>query len=86
MKASERQFIAQAMDRGQGRMTGLDQGDRRITSILKTDETINKLVSDKYHEITGLKGAPVAKTTPGNFMEWAYFHYGRYSFSTPGWK
>jgi hypothetical protein len=23
--------------------------------------------------------------TPGNFMEWAYFHYGRYSFSTPGW-
>lgn len=57
----------------------------KITSILKTDETINKLVSDRYHEITGLKGAPASVTEPGSFMEWAYFHYGRYSFSTPGW-
>jgi hypothetical protein len=52
---------------------------------MRSDETINKLVSDKYHEITGIKGAPISKTTPGNFMEWAYFHYGRYSFSTPAW-
>jgi hypothetical protein len=59
--------------------------DRRITSILKTDENINKLVSDKYHDITGAKGAPITKSAPGNFMEWAYFHYGRYSFSTPAW-
>jgi hypothetical protein len=58
---------------------------RRITSIMKTDEAINKLVSDKYHEITGAKGAPETKATPGNFMDWAYFHYGRYSFSTPAW-
>jgi hypothetical protein len=64
---------------------GRSTGDRRITSIMKSDETINKLVSDKYHEITGLKGAPPVKTTPGNFTDWAYYHYGRYSFSTPGW-
>ena len=68
---------------------GQEQGrmrmSRRITSILASDELINKLVSDRYHEITGAKGAPVATTPPGNFMEWAYFHYGRYSFSTPGW-
>jgi hypothetical protein len=66
-------------------MTRQATGDRKITSIMKTDETINKLVSDKYHEITGLKGAPPSKSSPGNFMEWAYYHYGRYSFSTPGW-
>ena len=30
--------------------------DRRITSIRLADETINKLVSERYHEITGLKG------------------------------
>lgn len=60
-------------------------GDRRITSIMKSDETINKLVSEKYHEITGLKGAPPSKLSPGNFLEWAYYHYGRYSFGTPGW-
>ena len=59
--------------------------NRKFTSILKTDEVINKLVSDKYHEITGAKGAPPHQNAPGNFMEWAYFHYGRYSFGTPGW-
>jgi len=59
--------------------------DRRITSITKSDEVINKLVSDKYHEITGAKGAPVSRTAPGNFMDWAYYHYGRYSFGTPAW-
>ena len=61
------------------------ENDRRITSIMKTDEAINKFVSDKYHEITGVIGTPVTKTSPGNFMDWAYFHYGRYSFSTPAW-
>ena len=70
---------------GMGRPTGMPSGDRRITTILKSDETINKLVSERYHEITGVKGAPSSKITPGNFMEWAYFHYGRYSFSTPAW-
>jgi len=59
--------------------------ERKVTSIMKTDEAINKLVSDKYHEITGVKGAPITKTGPGDFMDWAYFHYGRYSFSTPAW-
>lgn len=61
------------------------QRQRRITSIMKSDEKINKYVSEKYHEITGLKGAPPSPAVPGNFMEWAYYHYGRYSFSTPGW-
>jgi hypothetical protein len=69
---------------GQERSQGRDRS-RKITSILKSDEAINKLVSEKYHEITGFKGAPVAKNTPGNFMEWSYYHYGRYSFSTPAW-
>ena len=59
--------------------------DKRITSIMKSDEVINKLVSDKYHELTGSKGAPLTKSAPGNFMDWAYYHYGRYSFGTPAW-
>jgi hypothetical protein len=91
LKASERQPSALMAETEQGSGQGMSRGerpptgDRRITSITKSDETINKLVSDKYHEITGAKGSPVTKTTPGNFMEWAYFHYGRYSFSTPAW-
>ena len=59
--------------------------DRKITSLMKADEAINKLVSDKYHEITGVTGAPTEEKAHGNFMDWAYFHYGRYSFSTPAW-
>jgi hypothetical protein len=60
-------------------------GDRKITSIMKSDETINKLVSEKYHQVTGFKGAPASVLSQGNFLEWAYYHYGRYSFGTPGW-
>ena len=91
LKASEKQPEFTSFEQGMGRGTGMGRGfsrepvDRRLTSILKKDETINQLVSEKYHEITGAKGAPVATHTPGNFMDWAYYHYGRYSFSTPGW-
>ena len=86
MKAAERPAGEQAPAQNQPPEQGMMRRERgRITSIMKTDETVNKLVSDKYHEITGLKGSPPAISEPGNFMEWAYFHYGRYSFSTPGW-
>lgn len=70
---------------GQPMKNGPRSQDRRITSIMEGDEPLNKLMSDKYHELTGLKGAPPSQPTPGNFMDWAYYHYGRYSFSTPGW-
>jgi hypothetical protein len=61
------------------------ESDKKITSVMKSDEIINKLVSDRYHDITGAKGAPLTKSASGTFMDWAYFHYGRYSFSTPAW-
>lgn len=84
MKAPDRQTDAgrQNQDPDQG-FTRMQR--TKITSIMKSDETINRLVSEKYHSITGLKGSPAPVSEPGNFMEWAYFHYGRYSFSTPGW-
>ncbi len=67
------------------RSSGVVESDGVVTSIMKDDETINKLVSDRYHEITGVKGTPPEKAARGDFMDWAYFHYGRYSFSTPAW-
>lgn len=60
-------------------------GERKITSVQRSDETVIKLVADKYREITGTKGTPPSKSAPGNFADWAYYHYGRYSFSTPAW-
>jgi hypothetical protein len=65
--------------------SGNSENEKKITSVMKSDEIINKLVSDRYHEITGAKGAPLPKSFSGDFMDWAYFHYGRYSFSTPAW-
>ena len=62
-----------------------EEGEKIIKSVMKDDETLNKLVSDKYHEITGLTGAPPQEPARGNFAEWAYYHYGRYSFTTPAW-
>lgn len=97
LKASERQpdFLLQepGMSRGMGMGMGMgmsrpssrEPSERRLTAITKNDEIINRLVSEKYHEVTGAKGNPQTIQSPGNFMDWAYFHYGRYSFSTPGW-
>jgi hypothetical protein len=94
LKSSEKQtdpVLPASMDNARGFTGGAGRGftreasDRRLTSITRKDEIINKLVSEKYHEITGAKGNPQSVQSTGNLMEWAYFHYGRYSFCTPGW-
>ena len=79
--AGERQGQGQGQEQANARRTG----NRRYTSIMNSDQTIYNLVSDMYQKITGLKGASAFESTPGNFVEWAYYHYGRYSFGTPGW-
>ena len=56
-----------------------------VKAVREEDEQVGKLVSERYHAITGLTGTPTMSNDRGNFMNWVYFHYGRYSFSTPGW-
>ncbi len=58
---------------------------RIITSWYDADAKANALVSEKYNKITGTKDAPKTQADNGDFSQWAYFHYGRLSFSTPGW-
>lgn len=58
---------------------------RVITGWYEEDVAINKLVSDSYNEIVNMNGAPTMDGQPGDLFQWAYFHYGRFSFSTPGW-
>jgi hypothetical protein len=58
---------------------------RVVTSILEKDAKVNKMVSDLYGKSVKAKDAPSAPPTQGDFMQWAYFHYGRFSYSTPGW-
>jgi hypothetical protein len=56
-----------------------------ITGWLEQDIKVNAMVADLYNKTTGLKDAPKTTENGGSFLSWAYFHFGRYSFSTPGW-
>jgi hypothetical protein len=58
---------------------------RVVTSILRNDAGLNKLASDTYNQSVGLKDAPKSGAQGGDFFQWAYFHFGRLSFGTPGW-
>ena len=58
---------------------------RIITSWFEADAKANALVSEKYNKITKTKDAPKTQAESGDFPQWGYFHYGRLSFSTPGW-
>ncbi|MFC3197966.1 M14 family metallopeptidase [Parapedobacter deserti] len=64
---------------------GRRPGGRKITSWSSQDAKANAFVSEQYRKITGTTDAPKATAGEGNFAEWAYYHYGRFSFSTPGW-
>ena len=60
--------------------------NRVITSMLEKDVEINQMISDLYNDVVSEK--PFQQTnqgTDGDFFQWAYFHFGRLSFSTPGW-
>ncbi len=58
---------------------------RVITGWFDTDVKANALVSERYNKITKTKDAPKTQAESGDFSQWAYLHYGRLSFSTPGW-
>ena len=59
---------------------------QRITAgWAEADTRANSAVSELYNKTTGLKDAPKTNTTGGDVLSWGYFHYGRLSFSTPGW-
>lgn len=58
---------------------------RVVASILEGDATVNKMASELYKKCISGKDAPTAGPAKGDFAQWAYFHYGRQSFTTPGW-
>ena len=58
---------------------------RVVTSILAGDAKLNKFASDAYNDALKLKDAPASGQQGGDFLQWAYFHFGRLSLGTPGW-
>ncbi len=58
---------------------------RIVAGWLEPDTRANSIVSELYNKTTGLKEAPRTAPMGGDVLSWGYYHYGRLSFSTPGW-
>lgn len=58
---------------------------RMVTGILQKDAAVNSMVSNTYKDLVSTGVSAGNSGTGGDFFQWAYFHYGRFSFSTPGW-
>lgn len=57
---------------------------RILKGWLEKDAALNEQVS-KLYSGAGLTGGPSLPGGRGDFPQWAYFHFGKLSFSTPGW-
>jgi hypothetical protein len=57
---------------------------RVVAGWLEKDVAVNEQVSKLYNQ-AGLTGGPNLPFQRGDFPQWAYYHYGRLSFATPGW-
>lgn len=63
-----------------------DAKKRVVTSILEKDQAINAMVSGIYTKtVTPKAFQQTNQGTDGDFFQWAYFHFARLSFSTPGY-
>lgn len=60
-------------------------GARIKTHILSSDAPYHEFIAKSYRETHGAKDAPGSPDGNGSFSEWAYFHYGRWSFASRGW-
>jgi hypothetical protein len=56
-----------------------------ITTVQPKDAPYFKQISDKFKSITKFSDAPEPQDSNGTFAEWAYYHFGRWSFSVPAW-
>jgi hypothetical protein len=56
-----------------------------IEQVEKKDVPYYSHISEKFKNITGFEDLPKSESGQGAFNEWAYYHFGRWSFSTPTW-
>lgn len=57
---------------------------RIIAGWLEKDAAVTEMVSKWYNKSVKSAG-PALPQTPGNLSQTAYYHAGRFSFTTPGW-
>jgi hypothetical protein len=60
--------------------------DRKpVEQVDKKDVPYYNHMSENFKTITGLADLPRSESGQGAFNEWAYYHFGRWSISTPAW-
>lgn len=66
--------------------TNPQQDKARIKTVITGDDApYHDFIAKAYREAHGGKDAPPSPAGEGSFSEWAYFHYGRWSFAARGW-
>ncbi|MDX1964403.1 MAG: M14 family zinc carboxypeptidase [Pirellulales bacterium] len=55
------------------------------TRIAAADAPLVEHLAEKYRQLHGGKNPPPAANGAGSFADWAYFHYGRWSFAPRAW-
>lgn len=61
------------------------EGKRIKTTVLAKDAPYVEYLAKAYRDLHEQKGAAKPGKPAGSFLEWAYFHYGRWAFATRGW-
>jgi len=61
------------------------QSKRIKTGPFEKDGTINERIAEWYKKVPGTSNHIPLAAEKGSFSTWAYFHYGRFSYVTPGW-
>ena len=56
-----------------------------FSALMPEDAAEFEYVAEKFRTIVGGTDAPPSPPGEGSFSEWAYFHYGRWSFASRGW-
>jgi len=61
------------------------RGRKPIYEVMKSDNDYYQYISEELKDLVYGQDLPEQEESRGAFSEWAYFHYGRWSFSTPAW-
>jgi hypothetical protein len=61
------------------------ESQRVKTNLLSADSPYFNRVAEGYRKLLGIEGTREAPEGAGAFHQWAYFHFGRWSFAGRGW-
>ena len=65
--------------------SGQTDSGRIKTKVLTADQKQIDLMAEAFRKLHGGKSAPGSPAGEGSFSEFAYFHFGRWTFASRGW-